>query len=328
MMTSSLKYRLSAITCTLWLVMFSCDLCAEVERFHFTEAHLGTKAQLIFYADTHQNAEQIAGNAFQRIQDLELVFSDYKPESELNSLCKDKSQTTAPVSKELFEVLQYALDVSNKSYGLFDVTIGKHTQRWRKLKNHDDSLSNVKPLHGYYKQVFLHPQNMSVECYANQVQFDLGGIAKGYIADQVLNELESQGVTQAIVAIGGDIVAGAPPPGKTGWKVGIEAPDKIVVDTVELAHQAMSTSGGSYQFRLKDGIAYAHILDPRTGRGLVEPGNVTVIAKQGVVADAWATALSIPKLEDSIKLVNQQQDIAALYSSSTRPVIRSDGFPQ
>ncbi|MGH9673380.1 MAG: FAD:protein FMN transferase, partial [Bryobacteraceae bacterium] len=91
------------------------------------------------------------------------------------------------------------------------------------------------------------------------------------------------------VAIGGDLALGDPPPEKPGWRVEIEHLGKVM----ELANVCVSTSGDAVQFVEIGGARYSHILDPRTGVGLRNQKAVTVIAPEGAVADALATAISL-----------------------------------
>jgi thiamine biosynthesis lipoprotein len=121
------------------------------------------------------------------------------------------------------------------------------------------------------------------------MKLDLGGIAKGYAADEALKILKNHGITRALVAAAGDIVVSAPPPEKSGWQIEIDSPPKII----PLANSAVSTSGDLFQHVELDGIRYSHIVDPRTGIGLTNQITVTVIAANSTTADALATAVSV-----------------------------------
>ena len=127
------------------------------------------------------------------------------------------------------------------------------------------------------------------------MQLDLGGIAKGYAADEALKLLrEKFGITQALVAASGDIACGDPPPGKEAWSVDIapiarsQKPRRL-----HLVNAAVSTSGDLEQFVVIGGVRYSHILDPRTGLGLTGRRSVTVIAPKGIDADSMTKAVSV-----------------------------------
>ena len=126
------------------------------------------------------------------------------------------------------------------------------------------------------------------------MRLDLGGIAKGYAEDDALRAMRRFGVRSALIEMGGDIVAGDPPPGRPGWRVevsaaGPEAPDRIIT----VANCAVSSSGDTEQFVEIDGKRYSHIVDPRTGVGLTDRIAVTVVARRGRISDGLSTAVSV-----------------------------------
>ena len=121
------------------------------------------------------------------------------------------------------------------------------------------------------------------------MQLDLGGIAKGYAADEALATLRARGIKSALVAVGGDIAIGDAPPGQQGWRIGLEP----VGGELLLHNAAVSTSGDTEQFREIGGVRYSHIIDPKTGRGITSRIAVTVVARRGLEADPIATAISV-----------------------------------
>jgi thiamine biosynthesis lipoprotein len=124
------------------------------------------------------------------------------------------------------------------------------------------------------------------------MRVDLGGVAKGYAADQALAALAEYGVHSALVAVSGDIAIGQPPPGRAGWRITIE-PSPGLARTVELANCGVSTSGDREQYLELDGVRYSHIVDPRTGNALTRPASTSVIAPAAMQADAIATSVCV-----------------------------------
>jgi thiamine biosynthesis lipoprotein len=127
------------------------------------------------------------------------------------------------------------------------------------------------------------------------MRLDLGGIAKGYAADEALAVLVRRGFPHALVAASGDVVAGEAPPGESGWTVraaSLSAPETGDA-VVHLRNQALSTSGDTQQSAEIDGKIYSHILDLKTGLGLTQRRMVNVVAPTSALADGWATALSV-----------------------------------
>jgi thiamine biosynthesis lipoprotein len=251
----------------------------RAERFEAAEPHMGTVVRITIYAANDSAFKP----AFARIADLDQKLSDYKWDSELNLLSVRAHSDVAPVSTDLYRVLEAAQKLSARSDGAFDVTIGPVTHLWRAGKLPDrEALArvgwrNLMVSRGY---VFLN---------LPQMELDLGAIAKGYAADEALAVLRARGVKRALVAVSGDIAAGDPPPGKKGWTIKVEPGERELT----IHNVAISTSGDDEQFINVNGVRYSHIIDPKTGLGLTNHIAVTVIAKRGLDADPLATTLSI-----------------------------------
>src|SRR5438132_339133 len=231
------------------------SLLAPLERFEFTEPHMGTRFRMVMYAPDEATASKAARAAFARIKHLDATMSDYKPASELMQLCKKAGGPLVRVSEELFFVLEKAQEMSRRSEGAFDVTVGPIVRLWRFARKAQrlpdpDELKEALPLVGYEKMI-LDPKTRSVRLTKEKMQLDLGGIAKGYAADEAVRVLREHGLMRVLVAAGGDIVVGDPPPGEKGWKVAIAEvsdPAKKPTRTLLLANSAVSTSGDAEQY--------------------------------------------------------------------------------
>jgi thiamine biosynthesis lipoprotein len=252
----------------------------RAERFEGVEPHMGTLVRVTIYS---KDASPMHA-AFSRIAELDEELSDYKPESELNRLCRTHDQAVH-VSEDLFRVLDASLKLSKLTDGAFDVTVGPITHLWRLGKIAD---AQTMSLVGW-KNVVLDKRHRTVELKQSGMQLDLGAIAKGYAADEALKILRKVGVTKALVAVSGDVAAGDAPPGTKGWRVGLEPAGGEIL----LRNAAVSTSGDTEQFREIGGVRYSHIVDPKTGLGLRSEIAVTVVARRGLDADPIATAVSV-----------------------------------
>ena len=127
----------------------------------------------------------------------------------------------------------------------------------------------------------------------------------GYTVDEVLDVLAEQGIRQALVDGSGDIGLGDPPPGKTGWTIGIAPPaaDEPPTRYVTLANAAITTSGDVFQHVDIDGVRYSHIVDPKTGLGLTDRSSVTLIARDCLTADSVTKAIAVGGPDKGLKLV-------------------------
>ena len=146
------------------------------------------------------------------------------------------------------------------------------------------------------------------------MQLDFGGIAKGYAVDQALAVLRQHGVTRAMIQAGGDIGLGEPPPDAPGWRVAVpsldmKSPPQMILS---LSRCAVATSGDTWQFVVIDGRRYSHVVDPRTGIGLTDHCQVTVVAPDGVTADGLSTAVSVLGPEKGLRLIEETPGAAAM----------------
>jgi len=255
---------------------------------------MGVQVNIRLYAADRSLAERACASAFERIAQVEAIMSDYRADSELMRLCARAGGPPVPVSEELFFVLKRAQELSRRTEGAFDVTVGPFVQLWRRARRTgqfptEAELAEARARVGYEK-IVLNEANRTVQLLTPGMRLDLGGIAKGYALDCALKVLQEHGIRHALLEAGGDIVAGLAPPGTAGWRVEVAnaAPERR---WVYLALGAISSSGDTEQYVEYQGKRYSHIVDPRTGWGLTSRVAATVIARDGITSDSLATAL-------------------------------------
>ena len=285
----------------------------SLKRYEFTRREMGVSFRIVLYAPKEAAANRAADAAYARIERLNNIFTDYNPDSELMRLCH-RSGPGRPirVSRDLERVLSRSLEISRKTRGAFDVTVGPVVKLWRRARRkkrlpRPDRLAAARKLIGY-RAVVVDPKSRTVELRKTGMRLDLGGIAKGYAGDAALDVLEAHGITRALIDGSGDIVAGEAPPGRTGWRIGLaslEKPDAPPTRFLSIANAAVATSGDAYQSVEIAGTRYSHIVDPRTGIGLTRRSSVTVIAADGATADALASAVSVLGPERGLKLIDR-----------------------
>ena len=290
-----------------------------LHRFEFTHPAMGTLFTITLYAPDPSLAEAAAKAAFHRIDALEDIMSDYQADSELMRLCDQPFGNPVPVSADLFDVLQHAQKIAQLSDGAFDMTIGPCVRLWRFSRKRKTlptaaELAAAKEAVGWRK-LRLDPHARTVTLLVPNMRLDLGGIGKGYAADQSLQLLKGRGIDRALVAASGDIAIGNPPPGLPGWKVGITAFGSRTNQascTLVLHNAGISTSGDTEQFIEIGGIRYSHILNPLTGLGLTNRIQATIIAPNATITDSLDTTVSILGVQRGLALVNSLPKTAAL----------------
>lgn len=267
---------------------------------------MGVQVTITVYAPDQATAERACAAAFERIAEIEQVASDYRPDSELMRLCAQAGGKPVRVSEELFTLLKRAQELSRRTDGAFDVTVGPFVQLWRRARRTgqfptEQELQEAKGRVGYEKMV-IDDAKRTVQLLVQGMRLDLGGIAKGYALDCALKVLQQHGIRHALLEAGGDIVADLAPPGTAGWRIRIEnaSPQR---QWVYLALGAISSSGDTEQYVEYQGKRYSHIVDPRTGWGLTTRVAATVIARDGITSDSLATALCVLGKDAGMKLI-------------------------
>jgi FAD:protein FMN transferase len=308
------------------------------KRFEYAEPQMGTRFGIILYAPDEATAQKASQAAFARIASLDASMSDYRQESELMRLCAKAGGPPVRVSDDLFFVLRRAEEVSRRSGGAFDVTVGPVVRLWRRARRTQklpdrEQLAQALARVGY-KNVRLDARARTVQLLKPGMQLDLGGIAKGYAADEALKALKKHGVKRALVAAGGDVAMSGPPPGAEGWNVavaqlvGVEKspPGKLV-----LHDAAVSTSGDASQGVEIDGKRYSHIVDPRTGIGLIGRMGVTVVAPDGITADSLTKVVAVLGPAKGIPIIQEMPGVSARVVRQTdhgAETVVSKSFPK
>ncbi len=291
--------RFPHLIVTAWL-WFSSDLiAAELAKHTFTHPAMGTLFRIDLYADKPEHAAKAAKLAFQRVDALNVICSDYLPDSELTRLCRAGSMR---VSDDLFSVIEKSQAIAKLSRGAFDISAGHMTNQWRRAKRKGvlptvADRAKAKALTGF-QLIVLDAKTKTVTLTKSGMQLDLGGIAKGYAADAALAVLRAQGIASAVVAASGDIAVGDAPPGEPeGWDIAVrtfasaEPTDQL--KHLRLHNCGISTSGDLHQSVEIAGQSYSHIVDVKTGLGLTTRIACSVIAPDATTSDALATAMCV-----------------------------------
>ena len=279
---------------------------------------MGADFRIVLYADSEKVAKEVANAAFAEVERLNAILSDYDPESELSRLSDTSgSGQHIALSDDLFSVLDASQKLARQTAGAFDVTIGPCVRLWRiarfrKAFPLTEKLAEVRKAVGFRHLNISHTKQTALLEVPNMV-LDLGGIAKGYVADKALMVLRKRGIGSALVDAGGDLSLGDPPPGRKGWRIevgGLKHPDLPVL---ELAHCSIATSGDVEQFVEIDGKRYSHLINPSTSIGLTTRMQVTVVTSTGIQADSLASALSVLGTERGSKLVQKLSGVRAYF---------------
>jgi len=295
---------------------------ASAGRFEYQRVVMGVKARIVLEAASESQAFDAANAAFGRLAQLNARLSDYQHDSELNQLAATPVGTPRRVSEDLWNVLEAAKQVHQASNGAFDVTVGHATRLWREARKSGRASDANEVAQALARMdmdaIELEASSRSVTLTRRDLAFDLGGIAKGYAAQEAVRALRECGITRCLVALAGDIATGDPPSGEQGWRIDIQ-PGAGTASSITLANASVSTSGSSEQFIELGGMRYSHILDPRTGMGTTSLLAVTVMGPDGARTDALATALCILPVDDHAALMRQFPNFQWIVHPPTQP---------
>ena len=282
------------------------------ERYEFQQMHMGTLVRIVLYSASRERATEASADTFRLISRLDRVCSDYREDSDLTQFSLRAGTGSVAIGQDLFEVLTLSRQWSERTGGVFDVTAAPLIQLWKRARRTRElpdpqRLQSARRLIGY-RSLRLDRQRQTASLAKTGMRLDLGGIAKGYAADRALELLAGQGIDRALVAIGGDIVVGEPPPETNGWEIGIaplDDPKQPARLFLSLRHSAVSTSGDAEQSVTIDGVRYSHIVDPRTGLGVIGHSSATVVARRGATSDVLATTISILGAGEGMRLLDK-----------------------
>lgn len=302
----------------------------EPSRFEFRETHMGSEFKILLYSADAGSARLASRAAFDRIRELDRLLSDYDPESELSRLGEASGGPRVATSEDLFRLLEQAQAISDQTEGAFDVTVGPVVRLWRRAgrtgKMPDPELLARARARVGRRHLVLDREARTVKAKMKGMKLDAGGIAKGHAAQEAVRVLKRLGIDRALVAADGDIVvSGAPPNDPEGWTIAVGAVSSRAarpVREIKLRNAAISTSGDLERFVEIDGKRYSHIVDPRTGLGVVRRGSATVIADDGATADALATACFVLGPERATALIDSLPKSALFFVLEENAKIR------
>ena len=289
-------------------MFFPYCLGAQQKKYTYTEMKMGSPFTIIMIGDNALKANQLAHSSFELVDSLNHIFSNYDSSSELSKINASAGVLPYKMSEAMKDLIEKSEQAYIKSKGAFDISVGALSTLWRNArKSHQfpDSLSILaaKKLIGFNK-IQINKRLGTIYLPAG-MQIDFGGIAKGYIAQWVIDYLAKNGIKQALVDAGGDIVMSQAPMNTKGWLIGVNVPettDVLLDKKLVLSNCSVATSGDVFQnIKVKD-LTYSHIINPMTGYGVTHSRNVTVIATTGATADWLATACSILPIKEAKQL--------------------------
>ncbi|MFC6294267.1 FAD:protein FMN transferase [Lactiplantibacillus daoliensis] len=301
-----------------------------------TQFMMGTVVTLRVY---NKGKDKVVDGAFKLLKKEAKEVTTNAKGSEIDKVNNAAGKHPVVVSKDIYPILKKAYYYSKNSDESFDMAIGSITQLWRigfsdaRVPSQSEIDTNVKLVD--YTKVKLNDKKHSVYLEKKGMQLDLGGIAKGYMTDQVRNYFLDHGVSTAIIDLGGNIyVMGDSPKGtKSGnWTVGIQDPKQsrgTSIGSLPAKNMSIVTSGIYERFLRKNGKVYSHLMDPKTGAPFENNlMGVSIISKKSTDGDGLSTATFDKGLKDGMKYINGKSDegVGAIFITKDKKVYVSNNL--
>jgi thiamine biosynthesis lipoprotein len=263
---------------------------------------------------------RIVEAALDEVDRLDRLMSHYKSDSPLSRINREAALHPVAVDQELFDFIVEAMRYHDDSEGAFDITVGPLMKAWGFFRGEGrlplpNELDAARRLVGA-AHVIVDPAARTIAFDAPGVELDLGGIAKGYAVDRVVELLKRRRIAAALVSSGGStIYAFGAPPGHDAWPIAIQDPidSGKTAFTLHVRDRAVSVAGSSEKFFEAGGVKYSHIMDPRTGMPAQGVLSVVVLARTGTEGDALDDAFFVMGPERSQAYVNRLRDTEAFF---------------
>ena len=304
---------------------------ADVSTVRRSQMMMGTLVSVTAVAPDEATAQHAAASALMEVRRLDELLSTWIASSELSHLNASAGRTPVKITRDTMEVLTRSVEVARLTEGGFNIAIGPAVQAWSVME--PLNIPSQEQLHRLLPLVDLSALQLddtmgTAFLTRAGMRVDVGGIGKGFAADRAVDAMRTAGATAGVVALSGDIKTfGRMPDGET-FLFGIQHPrmETALLATIELHNEAISTAGDYERFFEHDGVRYHHILDPRTLQPARECQSVTVIAKEGVMADGLDTGIFVMGPQRGMELVEQLPDVEAVIVDQAGHILVSSGL--
>jgi thiamine biosynthesis lipoprotein len=311
------------------LLLLLLSLPSHAEWYSDSQEKMGTRIDVRLWHDDEVTAQRLIARAMAEFDRIEAGMSTYRSDSEISRLNARAPHEAVPVSAELFGLIERALQLADDTGGAFDITydsVGHFYDYRAKVRPSDEQIDNSLAAIDY-RYLQLDREHSTIRYDRPGVIINLGGIAKGYAVESVINLLRDAGIRHAMATAGGDTRLLGDRRGRP-WMVGIRDPDsqEDVVTRLALIDEAISTSGDYERFFIEDDVRYHHILNPDTGRSAGVLRSASVIGPDATVTDGLSTSVFVLGPEKGLELIESCEGYEAVLIDPDHSVHFSSGL--
>jgi thiamine biosynthesis lipoprotein len=309
---------------------FSTTSCSKNSNTNISDTKflLNTTCTISIY---DKQDKTILEQAFQVISHYDQIFSTTIKGSDVYNINRSGGNPVN-VDNATIDVIKESIGYSKESDGLFDITVGALTTLWNiegdnpKVPAEDKIQAAIKTIN--YKDILIEGNTVTLK--NKDAMIDLGGVAKGYIADQIKDFLVSKGVQKAIINLGGNVVVIGSKAKNSPWVVGVQQPfmgKNEDVGYLYVSDKSVVTSGIYERYFMQDGKLYPHILDPRTGYPVDNNlSSVTIVSNQSKEGDGLSATCFLLGVDKAEKLIESLKDVEAIFITKDGKVITTPGI--
>jgi len=305
----------------------------QQREFKKTMRLMGNSFEITVVADDEYWAEECINDAINEIKRIEKLLTTFDDDSQTNRINRMAGVESVTVDREVFELIQRSIRISDITQGAFDITYGSID---KSLWNFDKTMTSLPDKETArsmvhlvnYKNILLDDKECSVMLTEKGMRIGFGGIGKGYAAEMAKNLLKKKGVQSGLVNASGDLTAWGLQANKKPWTIGIVNPDDAnhVFSYLSISDMAVATSGNYEKYILIDGKKYSHTINPRTGLPVTGIKSVTIITANAEIADAMATPVTIMGIQAGLHLINQMKNIECIIIDDNNKIYSSNNI--
>jgi thiamine biosynthesis lipoprotein len=332
------KISLILIPCI--LVILSCSSCANSKNEYYEKSDIIMDTEVTLSA-FGLNSKEAVEESFKRLDEINEMASADIDTSDVSKINSSSGKEYVKVHPEILKMIETSIKYSKLSNGAFDITTGPIIKLWgigtdnERLPS-DEEIKAVLPLVGYDK-ISINQSDCSVMLKEKGMAIDLGGIAKGFAADEVLKIYKKYNIENGLINLGASsIYALGKNKDNKDWSIGIKHPrsddPKEYLGIITLSNESLSTSGDYERYFIKDNKRYHHIMDPKTGypadTGIMS--DTIVIdgddSDNNMLADLLTTTVFILGPEKGLNLINSLPGVSGEITTVDNKIYTSNGF--
>ena len=341
-----MKCRLLALVAALALLVSGTTACKKGPQKFSAHSfdYFDTVSTVTGYADSQETFDAVSAQVMSLLKEYHQLYNIYLRYEGMHNLCTVNelvlgSHRTVTVDRRIIDLLLYAREMYNKTGGMVNVAMGSVLKLWHDCRT--DGLDNPAAAtlpdaaalaeaakHTDIQKMVIDEENNTVTLTDPKMRLDVGAIAKGYAVEQIARTLEAQGVTGYVLNVGGNVRTIGTRGDGTPWVVGLEDPadDTAYLAQLQLAGQALVTSGSYQRYYIVDGKRYHHIIHPDTQMPAEGWQAVSVVCTDSGMADALSTALFCMDLKQGQALGASLSDVEVHWVAHDGTRTATDGW--